>query len=308
MKTIARIASINLAVFLTALIVAELIFGSWIFGPYYGRMNLPRNVSRLLEVSQFVPGNQLVCYTRDAYGLRRDYRGNLARIDALAIGGLTTDERYVTDGETRVAQLQEQFRAHGRPFTLANAAIDGQSSLGDIKTLTHWLQKIPGLRPKHLLFYVGINDVALDDATPMQFDQIASPSRRRQISQFVMNQSALYHLYRTVLGTIRAERAQLIHGQLTRNVAQWLPIHVRCDIEDTRRENADFLTAYRERLRILVELSRRLGAEPIFTTQTRGDYKEEDGQSFVLKMVRDGHQPSAISHIRRSRAQIQAFQ
>jgi lysophospholipase L1-like esterase len=294
MKAFPRIALINLGVLLTAIVVAELMFGNWIFGPSYGLMNLPRNERRLIDVSQFVPDGGIIRYTRDEYGLRGEYGGDPAKIDALAIGGSTTNERYVTDRETWVAQLQEQFRAHGRPLTIVNAAIDGQSSVGHINALTQWLPKIPGLRPKYLIFYLGINDVAVNDATPTQFDQIASPSRGRRIRQYVLNHSALYNLYRTVRGMIQANRAQMMHGSLMRRIARWVPVNKHIDPQMQRQEDARQLDAYAARLKVLSELTRQMGAEPIFVTQTRTDYKIEDGKLLALVMPnRDGH---FISH------------
>ncbi len=286
MKAFLRIVSINFGVLLAAIVVAELIFGNWLSGPSYGLMNLPRNERRLVDVSQFVPNSSVIRYTRDEYGLRGDYRGDPAKIDVLAIGGSTTDERYITDDETWVAQLQAQFGAHGKPVRIANAAIDGQSSVGHINALTQWLSKIPGLRPRYVIFYVGINDVAVNDTTTTQFDQIVSPSRSRQIRQYITNHSALYNLYRTALGMIQADRAQLLHGRVMRRVARWVPVTERIDPQEMHKTDARLLDAYAARLKVLTELTRRMGAEPIFVTQMRTDYKIEDGKLFTLVMPR----------------------
>ncbi len=37
-----RVVAINLGVLLAGLVVAELVFGSWLFGPSWGTMNIPR--------------------------------------------------------------------------------------------------------------------------------------------------------------------------------------------------------------------------------------------------------------------------
>jgi len=290
MKAFLRITLINIGVLLAAIVVAEAIFGNWIFGPSYGLMNLPRNERRLIDVSQFVPDSGIIRYTRDEYGLRGEYGRNLTNIDVLAMGGSTTNERYVTDDETWVAQLQGQFRAHGKSVIVVNAAIDGQSSVGHINALTQWLPKIPGLRPKYLIFYLGINDVAVNDATPTQFDQIASPSRSRRIRQYLANHSAIYNLYRTVRGMIQAERAQLMHGSLMRSIARWVPVTKHIDPEEMRRADGPLLDAYAVRLKTLSALTRQMGAKPIFVTQTRADFKIQDGKLFTLVMPnRNGH-------------------
>jgi lysophospholipase L1-like esterase len=297
MKAFLRIASINIGIFLAGLVLAELIFGNWLFGPSYGLMNLPRNERRLIDVSQFVPDGGVIRYTRDEYGLRGDYGGDPTNIDVLALGGSTTDERYITDDETWVAQLQARFRAHGKPVTIANGAIDGQSSVGHINALTQWLPKIPELRPKYLIFYLGINDTAVNDTTPTQFDRITSPSRSRQIRQYIANHSALYHLYRTVRGTIQADRAQLLHGRVMRRIARWVPVTEFADPQEMRSSDAHQLDAYASRLKVLSELTRRMGAEPIFVTQTRTDIKMQDGLLSILLMPdRDGRFPTQGSN------------
>jgi len=284
MKASLRVVLINFGVLLAAIIIAELFFGNWIFGPSYGLMNLPRNEHRQTDVSQFVPNGGTIRYTRDEYGLRGDYGGNPAKIDVLAMGGSTTDERYITDDETWAAQLQAQFRAHNKPVTVANAAIDGQSSIGHINALSQWLPMIPGLRPRYVIFYLGINDVAVNDVTATQFDEIASPSRSRRIRQYIINHSALYNLYRTARGMIQADRAQLMHGRLMRRVARWVPVTEHIDPREMLQADARLFAAYATRLKVLSELSRRMGAEPIFVTQTRTDYKTEDGKLFILVM------------------------
>jgi hypothetical protein len=283
MKSFARVVLVNLGILLGLIVVAELIFGTWLFGPSYGLMNIPRDENRLVDVSQFVPDSKLIRYTRDEYGLRGDYGGDPARIDVLAMGGSTTDERYIDDSQTWVAQLQDQFRQHGKPLVFANAAIDGQSTVGHINAMTLWLPQIPDLRPHYILFYIGINDIFIGDDRA-QYDQMASPSRSRRIRQYITNHSALYNFYRTVRGMILADKAQLMHGRIMRRVARWILVDEPTDVNEVRRQTESARAAFGERLRILTRMSRDIGAEPIFITQRRTDQKTENGKTYVLAM------------------------
>ena len=56
-------------------IVAELIFGNWVFGPEFGLLNIPRNIKKVKDTKQF-PLERDAIYTRDKYGLRGDYKKN----------------------------------------------------------------------------------------------------------------------------------------------------------------------------------------------------------------------------------------
>ena len=91
MKKIWKIIAVNSALIAAVLIVAELIFGSWIFGPDYGVLNIPRNTVRYFDISGLYPANDLATYTRDRYGLRGKY-DKPGDIDVLVMGGSTTNE------------------------------------------------------------------------------------------------------------------------------------------------------------------------------------------------------------------------
>lgn len=155
-----RVAGINLGLVLLVLLAAELIFGSWLFGPSYGDLKLPRNTVRYFDVSTMYPGGSIVVYRRDRHGLRGAH-DDPSRIDILAIGGSTTNELYISEGETWPDRLAENFRRAGRPLTVVNAGVDGQSTVGPIRNFDIWFPLIPNLKARYILAYVGINDMAL---------------------------------------------------------------------------------------------------------------------------------------------------
>ena len=121
------------------------------FWTNYSVLNVPRNETRYFDVSEFIKPDKVVVYTRDQYGLRGDYGSNPANIDVLVIGGSTTNERFLDDRETWVAQLQEQFKAAGDDLVVTNAAIDGQSTRGHIKAFDLWSPKYQSLNLSMLL-------------------------------------------------------------------------------------------------------------------------------------------------------------
>ena len=53
-KKILSVFFINFLLTLLVVLVAELIFGNWIFGPKYSVLNIPRNENRRFDVSKMM--------------------------------------------------------------------------------------------------------------------------------------------------------------------------------------------------------------------------------------------------------------
>ena len=281
MKSLARIALINLALVLAAGIAAELVFGGWVFGPDFGMLNLPRNEWRTFDTSRLMPDGSAIVYSRDTYGFRGGIDGKPEAVDVVVLGGSTTNERYVDDANTWVARLEKSFRADGVHLTFANASVDGQTSIGHVAAIEQWLTRIPGFRPRDAIVYIGINDMALGSDDQHQFDRMMSPERSRRVRQYIMNKSALYNLFRTVRGSWFAREAHLVHGDLRWFEAEWVPLEARADIDALRATLRPKLAAYATRLEGLAAKIEQMGARPIFVTQRRGDYKILEGVPYV---------------------------
>ena len=107
-KAGSKVVLVNILITLGFLVVIELIFGNWVFGPEFGMMNIPRNMNKVIDTKRYLLLKDAV-YTRDEYGLRGNYGDDPANIDILVIGGSTTDESFITDGETWVDVLGRRF-------------------------------------------------------------------------------------------------------------------------------------------------------------------------------------------------------
>jgi hypothetical protein len=81
----ARVVLVNVAVLAVLAVVGELILGTWLLGANLGTLNVNTKVAH---------------YNRDRYGLRGNYGSDPARINLLAVGGSTTNEVTVGDGDT----------------------------------------------------------------------------------------------------------------------------------------------------------------------------------------------------------------
>jgi len=273
MKAALRIVCVNLAVLAAGLLIVELVFGNWIFGPDYRALNIPRNTQRVFDVGNLYPGG-LITYTRDAHGLRGPY-ANTGSIDILTLGGSTTNQLYVDDAKTWQAVMRRGFADAGRDVSVVNAAVDGQSTRGHIALFHRWFPLIKGLKARFVLVYAGINDVALEFAE--QYDDMRSPEPVRRLKEQIKNKSALYDFYRTLKGMFVAHNAHLVHGADWTRPADWTRWQPSDSTFDPPDAFAGRLAAYEARLRKLNAEIAAFGARAIFVTQPSAEFRIRDG-------------------------------
>ena len=256
------IVLVNLAVLGGGIVIVELLFGAWLNPNALNRLNLLRDRTFTYDVSTlYEAGSPIIKYSRDKYGLRGDYGGRPSRIELLTVGGSTTDQRYIADGSTWQDVLQQQFALSGAPVVVANAGVDGQSTYGHIRNFDWWFPHVPGLKPKYVLFYVGRNDLYVSGG--FAYDALMGSGQRSALDE-IRDNSAVWHLARTLIGTYRATVVLGIgHRRIDFSRVRWVdrPVQGEYGFLEPR------LAAYADRLRVLVDKARSAGAAPIFVTQ-----------------------------------------
>ena len=274
MRKALRIVLVNLAVLVVGMALIELVFGGWLGKPGYGQINIPRHTQRSFDVSGLYAGGGVINYTRDGHGLRGAY-ADPSGIDVLTMGGSTSNQLYIDDKETWQARLADRFRRAGNPKVIVDASVDGQSTRGHIAVFERWFPLVPKLRARFVLAYVGINDMHVEGAAP--YDAMESPDLSRRVRQVLLNHSALYGLFRTARGAIRARQAKLVHGARPYTGVTWARAHAVDTADPRGAELAPRLDAYRARLRVLMGKIRRFGARPVIVTQPLAGYRIRDG-------------------------------
>ena len=271
-KKILAVLAVNLLLIATGIVAVELIFGGWLDARHLNRLNILKDRVYRHDVSGLYHSERpLVTYTRDRYGLRGSY-GSPRDIRILTVGGSTTDQRHVRDGETWQDVLHQQFAKAGLTVPVANAGVDGQSSFGHIANFKWWFPDIPGLAPEFILYYVGLNDYHKDTAD--RFDQYVADSGNPSIGERIRDNSAIWHLLKTLQGTYKAMVVQKIgHQRVNFSEIKW--------VREPLQGSYDFMTprldAYAARLRLLADLTRRAGAVPVFVTQPSRHYRVVQG-------------------------------
>jgi len=92
-----HVVGVNLGLLLAGIVVVELVFGEW-FAPYHPPSGAIFGRTFKLEQHYYRP-YKVITYVRDRYGLRGS-SGPIADIELVTVGGSTTDQVFITEGET----------------------------------------------------------------------------------------------------------------------------------------------------------------------------------------------------------------
>ncbi len=285
-KTGSKVVVVNIVVMLGLLVAVELIFGSWLHGPEFGMMNIPRNMNKVIDTKKYLLLKDAV-YTRDKYGLRGDYGDNPANIEILAIGGSTTDEGFITDGETWVDILGRRLAEAGVPKVTVNAGVLGHTTVGHIYSFDAWFPEIPGLKPGYFVALIGANDMEPDGKANFllgraKYDEMEYPGLDRKARQFLLNNSILYRSYKALTGAIKAYRTKVYyHTPRTVPDAEWIETTVpAARAGELETEMKSFLDAYHGRVRQLIRRIRDWGSKAVIVTQSRAGWRQQGDRLF----------------------------
>ena len=289
MKRILKILAVNTALLVTGILILELFLGEWFNTGRLNRLNIHKDREFRYDVSTlYEDPNPIITYTRDQHGLRGSH-SMPGEIDILTVGGSTTEQRLVRDGATWQDVLQEQFEKAGARVVVANAGVDGQSTYGHIKNFKWWFGDIPGLAPDYILFYVGVNDFHKEAG-----DKYDALLEEFNLGKSIKNNSAIWHLIRTIRGAYFARVRKLVHQAMDFDELQWTQV--------ARQDNYDFmkprLDEYATRLRILADLSREFGAQPIFVSQPTRHYRVTAAgiEGHKNRGTYDGHRYNGVDY------------
>jgi hypothetical protein len=297
-RTFIRVLAWNAALLGVGFLAVEAAFGGWLDSvrdPAFWRLSIYRNVEWTFSAAENYGRIEPVVYRRDRFGLRGDY-GAPENVNILVLGGSTTDERYISEGETWTDTLERCLSGVGRSGRVANAGVAGQSTRGHIHNFEVWLNHVPGLKPRYVIAYIGLNERLLDDRRfEDDAERFRETTRSRWLERLKLN-SALYALYRAASGNWTAWRAGIHHARAQatghgETAAQAIDRQWRANDgalalvsdEHARRlgtantELRDEISAYAKRLADLANAIRRFGAEPIFVTQTEAAFRLKDG-------------------------------
>ena len=273
---------VNYIALFLGLIIIEVIFGNWFFEDNLNLLNILKNVTKEYSIHDLYKWNsKSIVYKRDNYGFRGKY-SSLKDIDIITMGGSTTDQRYISEGFTYQDVLIENFRQNGKRINIVNAGIDGQSSVGHIKCFDLWFNKIPQLKAKYILVFIGINDMYVSSGWSTDI-MINENSYNKTFSKYIIERSALFYLYKVISGLNKME--QVGHKKQIFDSLNWTH---KLKLKDHKKFIQIDLENYENRLKILVEKIENFGSKPIFVTQSeRRLYDFIDDKLIGVKSIRE---------------------
>ena len=282
-----RVTLYNLLGLCAVVVALELIFGTW-FSQTHAlyQFTKPRDL-QVVQANPLDNGQAKITYTRDENGFR-GLNGDVTQIDLITVGGSTTDQRLLDDSATFQSVLKTQFKTHGRDVMIANAGVDGQSSFGHIANFGSWFNQIDGLQARYVLFYVGINDLLIleeDEA----YDNTDASSIRLRVQLFIREKSIFYQSYRVLKGILKTPERS--HSLNQMNLAVSEPFATKPLLTESELSSGDKqanLRALSDRIATLADLTRKMGAEPIFVTQRSAAWTRRDGAIMGLSEVGPG--------------------
>jgi GDSL-like Lipase/Acylhydrolase family len=265
-----KIVAVNLVLLFIGIVVLELFFGNWIRPNQINRLNLIRDANLTYSLNGLYPASDpVIHYSRDVHGFR-SMKQVIWPVDILTLGGSTTDQRYISDGQTWQDVLSKKFSDAGKNVQVVNAGVDGQSTNGHIRDFDWWFPHVPNFGAKFICIYAGINDFFV--VTNSEYDELAENSWKARIR----SRSAVAHLYRLFKGTYQARHvAQVSHRARDFSKVNWTDKPLQSGHEKIIEEA---LTGYRDRLRILLQRAQVLESAPICMTQPKRAYKKVAGK------------------------------
>jgi lysophospholipase L1-like esterase len=277
-SSIFKVLLLNLLFILAGLVFVELIFGDWFrTRDPLSRIMIRRNFDLKYKINGIYESDlDMIKYTRDSFGFRGKSIFNKPElVDVITVGGSTTDQKYIDDGRTWQEVMEKRFREEGRTIRFANAGVDGQSSTGHIKNFQYWFNKIPNLKPRYIIFYIGINDIY---SAHMDHEDKLFLSKWSRFKTLVADHSALYELYRKIRGTRAAIIVEVNHRKKLDSTTLKFNDSTILDPREYELYSQKFIPDFKERVRQLIEHTRAMGAEPIFVTQSTARTKFIDGK------------------------------
>lgn len=270
-KRVINILLFNVVLIGIGILILDLIFGNWINQDNLNKLNIIRDRTITYKIGELYESPlKRATYTRDRFGLRGQFE-NPSEIVLLTVGGSTTDQRYITNGQTWQDVLQQEFETVGNNIVVANAGVDGQSTFGHIKNFDYWFPNIPNLRPQYVLFYIGLNDWYKDEG--YGYDALLTKNADKSFRQLLKERSAIYYVGRILYGIYQAEHIR--HGSSALKKEKWVSEPLQTSYDEIM---ATRLKEYAERLELLIERTKRLGWTAIFVTQPSRYYRLNKGR------------------------------
>lgn len=230
-----------------------------------GRIYLPTNTSKIIKIGNTPGLSNEVVFSRNSLGLRgadppQDFENYLSII---TLGGSTVESHFQSDTKTWTQLFGDRLKTEFPNVWVNNAGKDGLSTFGQLLMLYDHVVKI---KPKVVIFSVGVNDVGLHilrkyDAWMLIDRKLSNEARFDKSSQsgivtFVDN------LWRAYI----AKKSGLTHD-LNGFFRQEHMVLTDVQKQETIKSMEQSVAEFKNRMKVLIEIARSNEIEPILVTE-----------------------------------------
>lgn len=198
----------------------------------------------------------------------------------MTVGGSTTECYYLSDGKTWTDLLGKELGQNFNNVWVNNAGLDGHSTFGHIHLLKEYIADI---RPKVILYLIGINDIGLGKSNPFDDSfintadfwkaQPDAPSIWQAVRQRhgVLTALAYYsetaNLVLNIARSMRAVKGGMGHAQIDFMTIPTLNVTPAESEAELDKQRELYLPSYESRLRQLIALTKKADIAPVLITQ-----------------------------------------
>jgi hypothetical protein len=253
--------------FIITFIALEIILR--IYNPFHFRVKgdkivLPVSQKVTIKNKINVKLDPVIVNTKNALGFRgpekpADFNNTLSII---TVGGSTTANFFLSDGKTWTDCLARNLKPSFKNLWVNNAGIEGHSTFGHQVLLNDYLIN---LRPKVIVFLVGINDVENDQLT--FHDKLNIKGAYPDFKHFIFSNSEVLSLG---LNLVRGWKAQRMNNTTDRplDLKNYQVLHIDQHTAQKRLQAQNkYLPNFERRIKQLIDTCLRYNIQPVFLTQ-----------------------------------------
>jgi len=226
---------------------------------------LPVNKKHVIE-NITIPGiDKTITQTINSLGFRGPEKPvNFSNyLSIITVGGSTTECAYQSDDKTWSFLLEKKLKKVFRNIWLNNAGLDGHSTFGHQILMDDYLLKI---KPKIVMFLIGVNDVGRDDLNNYDKDNIKNIYA--SFSNFFTKNSEVINLIVNMYRGQKAIEKGISHCQYNINTMDSLTLAEDVFKKALARHN-NYIEQYKKRLIKLIHTAKLNGIEPILITEPK---------------------------------------
>lgn len=191
-------------------------------------------------------------------------------LTTITVGGSTTECSLLSEGKTWTDILGKKLKKAFRNIWINNAGFDGHSTFGHIVLMEDYITK---LKPKNVLFLIGINDEVnnekqryFEDDKSIMENEIYLKSMKG-LGRTLANHSEFFAVLLNFYRYYKAKVEGVDHDaelDLKRSAFLILPEGAK---QRALQKHRQYLPDYKTRLKKIVKISRENGIDPVFITQ-----------------------------------------